>query len=347
MPQAQLPQPDRVPQTELLIVDTTPTVVTSDFTTNFLDSEFMAFVPAPPLSTEGLWLLGGIVLRTSGLRSPVFPNPSEDFFKITMGAGADEHLIGHDFYLYADCDDREYVVEDAYPQSAIANNFIQLQPGEPNYDQFPDGHIVIFVRWQGGRVPVLCGVEPLVQVELQYDLVTQTQTVEPRDLQLWGEDLCQNVVFAPTLPLLGHNRMVGFMDDDGVPIPGRHRLPEGFCELLTTHDTRMIEEEGSASAEVCKPSFASMVVAPDGFAKGYFCSKPEVLAPRRFQQNHFAMPFVQVGENDTTDPAPLQRDFSVSQQVPQGFCGFIGAYHAPRWTELLYYSRREICRGIL
>lgn len=108
----------------------------------------------------------------------------------------------------------------------------------------------------------------------------------------------------------------------------------------------MVDEDGSASAEVCKHRFASMVIAPDGYARGYFCSKPEVFTSREFQQNHYAHPFVQMGENDTSAPTPLQQDFSVSQQVPKGFCAFIGAYHAPRWTELLYYSRREVCGGI-
>ncbi len=347
----QLPQFDREPQTELLIVETTSEVVTSAPVPIIYqhENEFVAIIPAPPLSTTGLWLMGDIVLRMWNIKRPVPSNYPVDYFSITIGSGATAYPIVHEFHPWTDCDEHTYLMENAYPQSALADNFFIPDPDEPFFGGYVDGLIVVFVRWQGGLHDFYtpCNSESVIQVELHYERVVQTQETEPRDLQLWGEDLCQNVVFAPCLPPLGHNRKVGFFDDNGAPIPGQHPLPENFCGLLSTHSTRMVEEAASASEEVCKPSYASMVIAPDGYAKGYYCSQPESLDPRRFQQNHYAHPFVQMGANDTTGPSPLEKDWPVSREVPKGFCGFIGAYHAPRWTELLYYSRREICGGIL
>lgn len=99
--------------------------------------------------------------------------------------------------------------------------------------------------------------------------------------------------------------------------------------------------------EVCKHSYASVVIGADGFARGLFCSKSDFLLVREMQENHFAHAFVNRGTVDFSEPVDGQKDFSVSQQVPPGMCGFIGGYHAPRWTELLFYSRRPVCREIL
>lgn len=343
MPIGQLPQHDRVPQTELLVLDTTPITVASDWTPFHETGEAEVFVPNVVLSTPGQSLLGHIVLRMRGITRPRPYNATVDYFTVSIGGGADAYVIDHTFHPWSDCNDREFTVLRAYPQSALAENLVDPLPPD-----FLEGGVATPVRWRGGshRFDECEGI-PEVQVELQYDQVILGSTTESRDLQLWGEDLCQNVIFAPSIPPLGHNRMVGFFDDNGQPIPGRHRLPENFCELLSTHAGRMIDEEGSASEEVCKHSYASMVVSPDGYARGYFCSNPESLSPRAFQQNHYGHPFVQMGENDEVEPTPLQKDFSVSQQIPRGMCAFIGSYHAPRWTELLYYSHREICEAIV
>lgn len=96
--------------------------------------------------------------------------------------------------------------------------------------------------------------------------------------------------------------------------------------------------------EVCKHSYASVVIGSDGFARGLFCSRHDYIQVQRNQENHWAHPFVNRGTADLSEDEDGQRDFSVSRRVPPGMCAFIGAYHAPRWTELSYYSQRQVCR---
>lgn len=99
--------------------------------------------------------------------------------------------------------------------------------------------------------------------------------------------------------------------------------------------------------EVCKHSYASVVIGSDGFARGLFCSKHDPINVQRAQKNHWAHPFVNRGTADFSEPVDGQRDFSISQQVPPGMCALIGALHAPLWTEMLFYSERQICRRII
>lgn len=132
----------------------------------------------------------------------------------------------------------------------------------------------------------------------------------------------------------------------------RWQGPEGFygncgsdprlAQVLVRYE---VFEGPETPAEVCKHSYASIVIGSDGFARGLFCSQHDPINVQRAQENHWAHPFVNRGTVDHSEAVDGQRDFSVSWLVPPGLCAFLGAYHAPRWTEVLLFSERQICQG--
>lgn len=149
-------------------------------------------------------------------------------------------------------------------------------------------------------------------VEVEISFLFATEDVEPLDLKLWGEDLCQNAVFSPVF------------------------LPDApFALLQTTHLARVVAQVPSATEEVCKFHRAELIIDHNGFAKGFYCSRPVSYFSEEDQQNHYADLFI-VQSNDE----------ALKKQVPIGFGCFVGAYHAPRWTELQLWSHIEVCGAL-
>lgn len=532
MPIMEYPKADRVPRRTKVVSETRTVTIASDWQVlNRLDAltQLIVFRPADFALPNSSNANGSLTVRIKNVHTV----ENIHHFRIAIGTGFDSYEIPNEFGLEAinlsyhpffyrteppACGvEKEETIERAYPPSAIFQNALSL-PGHEDIVLFVD----LTFRGYDRPDPAIdygCEGTPEGRIELTYEVGTSAIETEDVGLDLWGEDVCQNIVFLPAIPRRDHPefnsgpRMIGFSQDRAVdtPIPGQHPIPKGFMELFSAHRTRMVEEEpaftnavthtvrspwvsltpdpegmtplliegipaipgtgntrgtivarirgvdtsivghhffvrfgaednadsydiptdsdhpefeffpffslvtpqrrctelqqtldrayppravfdnatGAAdgpwnlivalrwqgpggfygdcagvepmaqielqyqvfegpetSTEVCKHSYASVVIGSDGFARGFFCSKQDFIHVQKNQENHYAHPFVNRGTADFSEPTDGQKDFSVSQQVPPGMCGFIGAYHAPRWTELLFYSRRQVCREI-
>ncbi len=175
-----------------------------------------------------------------------------------------------------------------------------------------------------------------VNLDIEFSRIDAT----PLDLKLWSEDTCQNAVFGPRYP----------------EIPVTEANPHGnavpFPLLTTTHKVRAMPALTLSSAldEVCKfhnggenPNTtpgSGFVVGPDGFVRGAYCSQRAGVRAG----NHFADPFIiQTDDGDITQED--ESKWGLQGQVPAGFCGFVGGYEAPVWTEVEFWSEQHICGG--
>ncbi len=245
----------------------------------------------------------------------------------------------HQYLVAISGDDFEKTRRDILRLFPDPRDFGEAGIFEPEHDVIFDFRSSSFgtIDWETACLPVR-NFALRVNLNLEFSTITTT----PLELKLWGEDTCQNAVFAPRFP----------------EIPVTEANPHGnsvaFPLLTTTHKVRAMSSLAGVSAgeEVCKfhnagadPNVSTgsgFVVGADGFARGAYCSQR---AGTR-EANHFADPFIiQMDDGDITQED--QTKWGLQGQVPAGFCGFIGGYEAPIWTEVEYWSEQHICGGFL
>jgi hypothetical protein len=76
-----------------------------------------------------------------------------------------------------------------------------------------------------------------------------------------------------------------------------------------------------------------MSVDNGAFARPTFCSQPVEGNRTEFRQNSALMLF-------------LQREDDPNGIVEKGFFAFVGAYHAPYWTEAVLNSEGKTCEAV-
>ena len=144
----------------------------------------------------------------------------------------------------------------------------------------------------------------------------------------WGLDLCQNMPMSFAIRPPEH-----YPDSDG---EGSTGFEPGFLEPCSVYPVRAMEVPNAQShQEVCRHHYGQLVLGPDGSLHVLFCSQPRIGSGTdvRFRQTGEAYLYVQDGEDQEGG-------------VEDGFCAFIGAYHAPYWTEAIYNSRGIVCGGV-
>jgi len=216
---------------------------------------------------------------------------------------ANGELLGDFFYLpwgeAFGCTDSDFVEIrlSAHVFNTYIRNNLFTEPERIFFSIFPVGN------------PDPWACHSITWVDITLEFIYATTTVEPLDLKMWGEDLCQNVVLSPT-----------FLPDEMSPV------------LQSTHPVRAMAQAPNATEEVCAYHRGELVIDRDKFARGFYCSQPVSYSADEDQQNHYADLFI-IQQHNTV----------LSEQVPKGFGCFLGAYHAPRWTETQLWSHAEIC----
>lgn len=146
-----------------------------------------------------------------------------------------------------------------------------------------------------------------------------------QETRLWGLDICQNAVFSPAI-----RETADFPEPDG---PGSDGFEPGFFELQSTHPIRAVERVDPGDDEVCALHFGKMNMGDDGFARPVFCSLPITVDGRDDDQH-----------SQTTVLVPFSNDRDETWQgVEPGFFAFLGACHAPWWTDVIFRSKVVIC----
>lgn len=146
-----------------------------------------------------------------------------------------------------------------------------------------------------------------------------------QETRLWHLDICQNAVFSPAS-----------RDPEDYPEPGgpgSDGFEPGFFELQSTHPIRAVEQVDPGDAEVCALHFGKTNMGDDGFARPVFCSLPMTADGNDDDQR-----------SQTSVLVAFSNDRGETWQgIEPGFFGFLGAYHAPWWTEAVYHSKAVVC----
>jgi hypothetical protein len=145
----------------------------------------------------------------------------------------------------------------------------------------------------------------------------------PEHWREWSLDLCQNVVFTEDLRPVEHS-----------PDSSDLFFARGFAELVSVAPVRAMERELPGQESVCRYHYGKMDVSADGFASPVFCTQPHEGDMENFRSIGRPWLFLQ-GKKDP------------NERLDEGFAGWIGAYEAPRWTDLLFHSHGAVCRGIV
>jgi hypothetical protein len=147
--------------------------------------------------------------------------------------------------------------------------------------------------------------------------------------RFWHLDFCQNAVFAPAI-----------RDSIDYPSPGgtgSKGFEPGFFELRSTHPVRAVEVHDPGGDEVCSFHHGKMSMGVDGFARPIFCSLPFALNAKDFSQVTALRTFIRPATDVHGNPQ------NTWQGIEPGFFGFVGAYHAPYWTEAVFHSHVTVC----
>jgi hypothetical protein len=152
---------------------------------------------------------------------------------------------------------------------------------------------------------------------------------EKKPVLEWTEDLCDNVLFTHAMRPIQH------APDHGGE--GSHGRMHGFYEFRTTRPVRaMAILSPGHNGETCRYHYAKRVVRTDGFYEVLFCSQPSQVN-RELRKASVAHRYAR--------KKPEWDEEEHNPEVPLGFNAFVGAYHAPLWTEALFSSFAWICGG--
>lgn len=139
----------------------------------------------------------------------------------------------------------------------------------------------------------------------------------PTETRLWTLDLCPYVAFVPNIRRFA--------------TPGGAGFERGFFEFVSAHPIRgAYITTPRNDEEVCRYHYCRPGTVEEGATAAIYCSRP---AGDRTDY-HIARPYIQRLEHPTTTG------------VEQGFCGMLGRYHAPYWTEAHLNGSYFCCGGV-
>ena len=187
------------------------------------------------------------------------------------------------------------------------------------------GRITFVIYPIGNPSQAACGGNPWVDITMEF-VYKSGETIEPIDLKMWGEDWCQNAVFVPSLRPTNHL---------GLPPGGIFTTEANRFDLISAHTGRWTTGRNPPSTfdeEVCNYSYATVVIDEQNYGHALFCSNQY-----GGLETHKAFPFIHQPDDG------LSEEERLSDVIPKGYGGYIGAYRAPGWSEVMLHSFQQLC----
>lgn len=153
----------------------------------------------------------------------------------------------------------------------------------------------------------------------------------PRGGLPWGADLCHNMVMGPTVRRREHRPAPG---DEGYDT---HR--PGYTEIASAHFVRAMDR--TAGEEPCRIHFGKLAVNRRGYMGSVACSRPVYGDETTRQASRGA-----ITVENASEPLTVQIARQPRRVTKPGYSRFVGAYHAPYWTEIQYHSDQLRCGAI-
>ena len=166
------------------------------------------------------------------------------------------------------------------------------------------------------------GGQSLARIIIQYNAVAGEPTVEELDLLLWGEDLCQNILFQP------------FIRPESIESTAGPEFERGMFEVVSTPCRAVWDRLPKAEEEPCQHLMAGLAVDVDGFARVLFCSQP---ATQRSEELQYHLADLTIATEQNT----------LDGLVEPGTVFWMGVYKAPFWTEAILNSSQLYCRALI